>query len=244
MHGRRASRHLFTERYQFPSYASGSRCRSTGSWPGPARAWTPAGDRRHAASEWVFPLRVGARCRASKVERSTRARASRKSRWQHRGHDHGAQHVRRPPRAWNAKEPWNGWWGENPPYHHPVFVLTHHAREPLKLEGDNTFTFVTDGIASALEQARRAAGAKDVCWPGGAKAAQQYRTAAWWTRWTSASCPRCWRRRAAVRRRERPARPGARADGGRAQRDAPEVRTTLRPDDGAVSALRSPASVR
>jgi dihydrofolate reductase len=75
---------------------------------------------------------------------------------------------------WNSKKPWNGWWGTNPPFHHPVFVLTHHAREPLKLEGGTTFTFVTNGIESALEQARRAAGGKDVSLAGGAKAAQQY----------------------------------------------------------------------
>jgi dihydrofolate reductase len=75
---------------------------------------------------------------------------------------------------WNAKEPWTGWWGKNPPFHHPVFVLTHHAREPLALEGGTTFTFVTGGIQAALEQARRAAGGKDVAIAGGAKAAQQY----------------------------------------------------------------------
>jgi dihydrofolate reductase len=78
------------------------------------------------------------------------------------------------PGPWNAKNPWNGWWGDNPPFHHPVFVLTHHAREPLVLEGGTTFTFVTDGIEAALEQARRAAGGHDVSLAGGAKAAQQY----------------------------------------------------------------------
>jgi dihydrofolate reductase len=78
------------------------------------------------------------------------------------------------PGPWDAKKPWNGWWGVNPPFHHPVFVLTHHAREPLQLEGGTTFTFVTDGIEAALEQARRAAGGKDVSLAGGAKAAQQY----------------------------------------------------------------------
>src|SRR5206468_6468 len=57
---------------------------------------------------------------------------------------------------------------------HPVFVLTHHPREPLELEGGTTFTFVTEGIEAALEQARRAAGGKDVSLAGGAKAAQQY----------------------------------------------------------------------
>jgi dihydrofolate reductase len=78
------------------------------------------------------------------------------------------------PGPWDPKKPWNGWWGVNPPFHHPVFVLTHHAREPLELEGGTTFTFVTDGIKAALERARRAAGGRDVSLAGGAKAAQQY----------------------------------------------------------------------
>ncbi len=78
------------------------------------------------------------------------------------------------PGPWNAKEPWNGWWGTNPPFHHPVFVLTHHARAPLELDGGTTFTFVTGGIEVALEQARRAAGGKDVSLAGGASAARQF----------------------------------------------------------------------
>jgi dihydrofolate reductase len=78
------------------------------------------------------------------------------------------------PGPWDAKQPWSGWWGDNPPFHHPVFVLTHHARAPLKMEGGTTFNFVTDGIAAALDQARKAAGGKDVSLAGGAKAAAQY----------------------------------------------------------------------
>ena len=78
------------------------------------------------------------------------------------------------PGPWDPGKPWNGWWGSNPPYHHPVFVLTHHPREPLELEGGTTFTFVTDGIEAALEQARRAAGGKDVSLAGGASIARQY----------------------------------------------------------------------
>ena len=78
------------------------------------------------------------------------------------------------PGPWDTKNPWNGWWGVDPPFHHPVFVLTHYAREPLQLEGGTTFTFVTDGIESALRQARQAAAGKDVSLAGGAKAAQQY----------------------------------------------------------------------
>jgi len=77
------------------------------------------------------------------------------------------------PGPWSEDPPWTGWWGEDPPYHVPVFVLTHHPREPLEMEGDTTFVFVTDGIGSALEQAKRAAGTKDVLLGGGANVIQQ-----------------------------------------------------------------------
>jgi dihydrofolate reductase len=70
-------------------------------------------------------------------------------------------------------DPWRGWWGEDPPFHMPVFVLTHHEREPLTLS-DTTFTFVTDGIESALAQAKEAAGDKDVLLGGGADSINQY----------------------------------------------------------------------
>jgi dihydrofolate reductase len=73
-----------------------------------------------------------------------------------------------------GEEPWDGWWGEEPPFHMPVFVLTHHAREPLVKGGGTTFHFITDGIESALAQARAAAGERDVALAGGAKLAQQY----------------------------------------------------------------------
>jgi dihydrofolate reductase len=66
-----------------------------------------------------------------------------------------------------------GWWGDNPPFHAPVFVVTHHARESRAMEGGTTFTFVTDGLASAVSQARAAAGGKDVLLAGGASVAQQ-----------------------------------------------------------------------
>lgn len=77
------------------------------------------------------------------------------------------------PGDWNTEEPWDGWWGQEPPFHHPVFVVTHHPRPPLELTG-TTFTFVTDGIESALEQAREAAGGRDVTLAGGAATANQY----------------------------------------------------------------------
>lgn len=75
--------------------------------------------------------------------------------------------------AW-GKEQWKGWWGDDPPYHYPVFVLTHHPRDPLEMEGGTTFHFVTDGIESALERATKAAGGKDVMIWGGANVINQY----------------------------------------------------------------------
>src|SRR3954467_15593794 len=71
-------------------------------------------------------------------------------------------------------ETWKGWWGDEPPFHVPVFVLTHPARAPLEMQGGTTFHFVTDGIAAALEQARAAAGTGDVMVAGGASAIRQY----------------------------------------------------------------------
>ncbi len=75
---------------------------------------------------------------------------------------------------WEDDPKARGWWGDDPPYHHPVFVLTSHAREPLEMEGGTTFHFVTDGIESALEQARAAAGAQDISLAGGAQVISQY----------------------------------------------------------------------
>jgi dihydrofolate reductase len=74
--------------------------------------------------------------------------------------------------AWDRD--WNGWWGEDPPFHAPVFVLTHHARDPQAMDGGTTYHFVTDGIESALTQARTAAGDGDVAILGGANAINQY----------------------------------------------------------------------
>jgi dihydrofolate reductase len=74
--------------------------------------------------------------------------------------------------AWD--ESWRGWWDEDPPYHAPVYVLTHHPREPLEMQGGTTFHFVTNGVESALEQARAAAGDKDVSIAGGASTVNQF----------------------------------------------------------------------
>ena len=125
--------------------------------------------------EWVFPLtvwRVMQGLPGGEVDESTRVvedslaniGATVMGRNMFGGH----------PGPWDARKPWTGWWGVNPPFHHPVFVLTHHPRAPFALEGGTTFTFVTEGMEAALERARRAAGAKDVSLAGGANAAQQY----------------------------------------------------------------------
>jgi dihydrofolate reductase len=75
--------------------------------------------------------------------------------------------------AWDGSD-WTGWWGEEPPYHAPVFVLTHHDREPITMKGGTTFHFVTDGIEPAMARAREAAGAADIAVAGGAQTVNQY----------------------------------------------------------------------
>lgn len=79
-----------------------------------------------------------------------------------------------PVRGARPDENWRGWWGEDPPYHTPVFVLTHHARAPLGMEGGTEFHFVTGGIQDALEQAVAAAGAQDIRLGGGVATIRQY----------------------------------------------------------------------
>src|SRR5258708_38725031 len=79
-----------------------------------------------------------------------------------------------PPGPWDQFNPWNGWWGKNSPFHHPVIVLTHHARERLDCEGGTSFTFATGGIEGALEKACQAGHGKDVSLAGEAQTARQY----------------------------------------------------------------------
>ena len=78
------------------------------------------------------------------------------------------------PGPWARDDAWKGWWGDDPPYHTPVFVVTHHPREPLEMKGGTTFFFVNDGIESALTQAQEVAGNQDVLLGGGANVIQQY----------------------------------------------------------------------
>jgi dihydrofolate reductase len=124
--------------------------------------------------EWMFPLKVW---RESHGDEGGEVTASSPvvERW---SENVGAMIMGRNmfgggPGPW-GEDPWTGWWGDNPPYHVPVFVLTHHEREPLEMEGDTTFHFVTEGIESALDRAREAAAEADITVIGGANAIQQY----------------------------------------------------------------------
>ena len=76
--------------------------------------------------------------------------------------------------GWDGAPDWRGWWGEDPPFHHDVFVLTHHARDPVPMAGGTTFHFVTDGIEAALDRARAAAGGRHVRLGGGAATVREY----------------------------------------------------------------------
>lgn len=134
----------------------------------------PLGDGGMSLPEWFFPTRTfqqmhGDGSGATGVDDDFAARGV---------HNIGAWILGRnmfdPNRgAWPDKN-WRGWWGDNPPYHTPVFVLTHHPREPLVMEGGTTFYFVTDGIESALGRAKAAANGMDVRIGGGVETIRQY----------------------------------------------------------------------
>ena len=135
----------------------------------------PLGVGGETLHEWIFPTRFwhemtkkkgGARNASDRVVREEFANLGATIMGRHMFGGH--------PGGWNPEKPWRGWWGENPPYHHDVYVLTHHPREPLVMQGGTTFYFITDGIESALEKARRSAGTKDINLAGGANIAQQY----------------------------------------------------------------------
>ena len=125
--------------------------------------------------EWVFPLKAWREAHGMDGGETNQSSAVVEESMQNIGATiMGRNMFGGHPGPWDAKQPWNGWWGDSPPFHHPVFVLTHHARAPLVMQGGTTFTFVTHGIAGALAAARKAAGGKDISLAGGAKACQQY----------------------------------------------------------------------
>jgi dihydrofolate reductase len=127
--------------------------------------------------EWIFPLAAWRRDHGEEGGEDNPSTPV----WERRNANIGAVVMGRNmfgggPGPWD-EHPWRGFWGEDPPFHAPVFVVTHHAREPLEMQGGTTYNFVTDGIEAALEQAKDAAADKDVSLAGGAKVVQQYLSA-------------------------------------------------------------------
>lgn len=135
----------------------------------------PLGERGPELHNWFFPTRTFQSMHAGSNEGTTGI----DNQFAERSFENvGAWILGRnmfgPIRGEWLNDDWKGWWGDNPPYHVPIFVLTHHKREPLRMAGDNTFYFVTDGIESALQQAKAAAANKDVRIGGGVATVRQY----------------------------------------------------------------------
>ncbi len=123
---------------------------------------------------WVFPLKVFREMHGAQGGETNASSAVFEERMANLGATIMGRNMFGPIRGDWGDESWRGWWDENPPYHHPVFVLTHFAREPLVMQGGTVFHFVTDGIESALAQAKDAAQGKDIMLAGGASAINQY----------------------------------------------------------------------
>jgi dihydrofolate reductase len=123
---------------------------------------------------WVFPLKEFKEQHGGEGGETNASSAVVRERWENVGATIMGRNMFGPVRGPWPDESWRGWWGEDPPYHHPVFVLTHHEREPLAMEGGTTFYFITDGIEQALADAKSAADGKDVWLAGGASVSNQY----------------------------------------------------------------------
>jgi dihydrofolate reductase len=124
--------------------------------------------------QWVFPLKEFREMHGDAGGEVNASSAVVRERWANIGSTIMGRNMFGPVRGPWPDESWRGWWGEDPPYHHPVFVLTNHPREPLEMEGGTTFYFASDGIESALTKAREAAGGQDVWLAGGASVTNQY----------------------------------------------------------------------
>jgi dihydrofolate reductase len=134
----------------------------------------PLGVGAMALHNWAFPLKAFRGRHGGEDGEVNESSAVIDERWENIGATIMGRNMFGPVRGPWPDESWRGWWGEDPPYHHPVFVLTHHPRQPLEMEGGTTFTFVNGGIESALEQAKDAAQGRDVWLAGGASVANQY----------------------------------------------------------------------
>jgi dihydrofolate reductase len=124
--------------------------------------------------EWAFPLKEFREMHGEQGGETNASSAVVRERWANIGATIMGRNMFGPIRGQWPDESWRGWWGEDPPYHHPVFVLTHHPRRRLEMQGGTTFHFVTDGIESALAQAKDAARGQDIWLAGGASVINQY----------------------------------------------------------------------
>jgi dihydrofolate reductase len=124
--------------------------------------------------QWFFPLKEFRTMHGGAGGETNASSAVIQERWANIGSTIMGRNMFGPIRGQWPDDSWRGWWGEDPPYHHPVFVLTHHPREPLRMQGGTTFEFVTDGIESALAAATDAAQGNDVWLAGGASVINQY----------------------------------------------------------------------
>ena len=124
--------------------------------------------------EWVFPLKAFRETHGEAGGETNASSAVVEERRTNIGATIMGRNMFGPIRGDWPDDSWRGWWGEDPPYHHPVFVLTHHPRERLVMQGGTSFHFVTDGIESALAQAKDAATGQDVSLAGGASVSNQY----------------------------------------------------------------------
>lgn len=135
----------------------------------------PIGEGGLRLHEWVFPTRTFAAMQGDPTGGETGVNDDvLRETFEGLGATIMGRNMFGPVRGPWGQDPWKGWWGDTPPYHHPVFVLTHQQREPLPMLGGTTFHFVTDGIESALAHAKEAAGGRDVMVAGGASTIQQY----------------------------------------------------------------------
>jgi dihydrofolate reductase len=134
----------------------------------------PLGVRGTELHEWFFPLKAFREMHGEQGGAVNASSAVVEDRRANIGATIMGRNMFGPVRGPWPDESWRGWWGDDPPYHHPVFVLTHHPREPLEMKGGTTFHFVSDGIESALTQARDAARGDDVWLAGGASVVNQY----------------------------------------------------------------------
>jgi dihydrofolate reductase len=134
----------------------------------------PLGSGGLALHQWFFPLKAFREMHGQEGGEVNASSAVVKERLANIGATIMGRNMFGPVRGPWLDGSWRGWWGENPPFHHAVFVLTHYPRESLEMEGGTTFHFVSDGIESALQQARDAAHGRDISLPGGAATVNQY----------------------------------------------------------------------